>query len=706
MPSFNTGIVENLYTRDSYILNSFDNFYRNSIRPNQAFWYEATSDTRYYAGDASLWNEIYSLLPSNRTNRFNFNHIRRVINMMSGYQRRNRKSTIVIPVENGDEITADQFTKIFMWLNRQEGINNTISDAFEGALVSGLNLLHVWVDYRNDPVNGEIKVTRKAYNEVMMDPYTRKKDLSDCNGISVRSFLTKKECMTLLPDKAEEIENLSGGSNGIDGKYNFMPESYRLSSEYLFSYDEYYYRDYRTQKLLYDTETGDRFEWRSDNEQKLREFMSQHPQITVTETEIPTVRLAILVQGRLMYDGPNPTGDCYPFVPVYCYYTSELPYYEWRLQGVVRGLRDSQYLYNRRKIIELDILESQPNSGFFVKENCVVNPDDLFTSNGQGRVIFLKQEANMADIQQIQAPVIPPTMLDMSNALAAEIMTISGANEELMGSATDDKPGIMGMMRQGAGLTMLQGLYDNLDYAQKLLGKLMIEIIQANFTPGKVRRIIEEEPSPQFYNKLFGKYDAAVEEGFDTTTQKQMEFAQLMQLREIGVPIPDEDLIEAATIQNKKKIRDTIVAKQQKQQQFEQQQQQLMLADQEAKTKLVNAEVTVNTGLGYERLSKMEENRAKAEQSRAQALYDKDRAALEKVKAMVELENLDIDQIQKMLSMVNAIKQQEQAESEHNQAKQLHFLKMLSALGSPEAQQSNNSMGNQNALMEQPMGGL
>ena len=37
----------------------------------------------------------------------------------------------------------------------------------------------------------------------------------------------------------------------------------------------------------------------------------------------------------------------------------------------------------------------------------------------------------------------------------------------------------------------------------------------------------EEEPAPQFYNKAFGKYDAAIEEGLNTTTQKQMRFAQL-----------------------------------------------------------------------------------------------------------------------------------------------------------------------------------
>jgi DNA-binding transcriptional MerR regulator len=37
------------------------------------------------------------------------------------------------------------------------------------------------------------------------------------------------------------------------------------------------------------------------------------------------------------------------------------------------------------------------------------------------------------------------------------------------------------MLRQGAGLTTLQGLFDSLDYAQKQLGRLRIKLIQANF---------------------------------------------------------------------------------------------------------------------------------------------------------------------------------------------------------------------------------
>ena len=167
-----------------------------------------------------------------------------------------------------------------------------------------------------------------------------------------------------------------------------------------------------------------------------------------------------------------------------------MPYFPWRIQGVVRGLRDAQYLYNRRKIIELDILESQINSGWKYKENALVNPKDIFLS-GQGRGLALKDEANMTDVEQIMPPQVPPSMIQLSEILAKEVQEISGVNEELLGSAMDEKAGVFSMLSQGAGLTTLQILFDHLDLCAEVLGKLMIDIIQTNFTPGKVKKILE-----------------------------------------------------------------------------------------------------------------------------------------------------------------------------------------------------------------------
>lgn len=650
--------------KDRPILSRMEAFYAESITINQSFWGEADTDTRFETGDQTLWTDLYGNLPANRRRQFNFNRIRRVINMISGHQRRNRKSTIVVPIENGDAETADQFTKIMLWVNNQENVLETISEAFHGALVTGMNLLQVWLDFRSDPVSGNIKVDNCSYNSFLIDPYFRKADLSDCNALWKRSFLTKRECISLIPDKTEEIMNLIGQDSGTgrDGKFQFMPESYNYGYKNLLTYDEFYYRDYRTQKMLVDSQTGETMEWRSDSDERLQEFLEAYPQVTMIEQEIPTVKLAIVVQGKVMYHGVNPLGiDQYPFVPVLGYYNPQMPYYPYRIQGVVRGLRDAQYLYNRRRIIELDILESQINSGWIYKENALVNPKDVFLS-GQGRGLALKDEANMTDVQQIVAPQIPPSMIQLSELLAKEVMEISGVNEELLGSAVDEKAGVLAMLRQGAGLTTLQVLFDQLDRSQKQLGKIIIDIIQNNWTPGKIKKILEgQEPAAQFYSKAFGKYHAAVEEGLNTTTQKQMQFAQMLQLREVGVPISSEDLLEAATLQNKKVIIENIQKQQQQEQQMQQMQMQAAIEEQKARTNLANARATADEGLGVERYSRVEENRSLAVERMAKAESDKEMALLNFVKALKEVESIDLEHLEKLISLHKVMNVQDQS---------------------------------------------
>lgn len=650
---------------DRSILQRMEHFYSESITINQAYWQEADTDTRFEAGDQTLWNEIYGNLPAHSRRQFQFNRIRRTINMVSGYQRRNRKSTIVVPIENSDQITADQFSQIIMWANRKENVLETISESFHGALVTGLNLLQVWVDYREDPISGNIKVDNCPYNSFLIDPFFRKADLSDCNGLWKRTYLTKKEVLSLLPGSEEEIMGLPSNEHR-DGKFQFMPENYNYSQANLLAYDEFYYRDYRSQKMLVDSETGETIEWKSEDPDALKDFLVLYPQVTTVTQDIPTVKMAVVVQGKVMYDGPNPMGiDKYPFVPVLGYFNPQMPYFPWRIQGMVRGLRDAQYLYNRRRVIELDILESQVTSGFKYKENALVNPKDIFLA-GQGRGIALKEEASMSDVEAIQPPQIPPSMIQLSELLAQEISQISGVNEELLGSAMDDKAGVLSMLRQGAGLTTLQILFDQLDRSQKLLGGLMIDIIQSNFTPGKVARIIEDKPSEQFYNKAFGVYDAAIEEGLNTTTQKQMQFAQMLQLREAGVPISDEDLLESATIQNKTTILENMQKKQQEEAQAQQMQTKIAIEEQQARTDLAHARAEADRGLGAERISRIPENRAfaierltESEENRANASKDRMSGILDIVKALKELEGIDISQIQQLLTLANIVKQQE-----------------------------------------------
>lgn len=646
---------------DHNILKLMDYTYAKYITINQSFWSEADLDCRFKAGDQTLWNDIYGNLPAFRRRQFNFNRIRRIVNMISGYQRQHRKSTVVTPIEASDQATSDQFSKLLFHTNQRAHILETISEAFEGALTTGMNLMSVWMDYRRDPVNGEIQVDNVSYNGYLIDPYFKKMDLSDCNSIWTRKYLSRTQVEALLPDRANEIKGMRGWGNR-DGKFQFMPESYNYGMQDLLLYDEFWYLDTRKQKMLCDPETGEVYEWRGQDDD-LDYFQRVFPNVIVLNQEIPTVKLAIVVQGKVMYHGPNPLGiDKYPFVPVWAYYEPQIPYFPWRVQGVVRGIRDAQYLYNRRRIIELDILESQMSSGFIYKENALVNPKDVFLQ-GQGRGLAIKSEASVADVVPIQAPNIPPSMIQLSELLGQEITQISGVNEELLGSATDDKAAILGMLRQGAGLTTLQVLFDNLDHAQKLLGDIQISLIQQNWTPGKVRRILGQEPTEQFYNRAFGKYDAVVEEGLNTSTQRQMQFAQLLQLREIGVEIPPDMLIKSSTLQDKNELIEAINKQQQSQQQQAEQQQQVQLQVLQAQIEDLKARAMANQGLGVERVSRVEENRALALERVAEAQKDRDMGTLDRIKAVKELTDIDLSQIEKALGIIKAIQAAQVGES-------------------------------------------
>ncbi len=647
----------NLTPEDNEIREYMYAFYSTSMSPVQVAWAEMDMDARFEAGDASVFSQLYGPTPNITRKNFSFNRIRRTVNMISGRQRQNRKSLIVVPRESSSEETANQFTKVMLYTLDKGNMLNTFSEAFhQGTCITGISLLQLWLDFRDDPVSGDLRMAHRSYNSVVMDPFFRNRDLSDCNGIWTRQYVTNRDAMGLLPDHAEEINKLPTIRNGsYDGKFQYMPENYNTHKFALVTYDEFYYKDYRMQTMLIDVESGECLEWSGTKEQ-LDQFLNLYPQITSIEKEVQTVNQAILVQGKVFYRGRNTLGiDTYPFVPLMGYFNPDVPYYSQRIQSVTRGLRDAQYLYNRRRCIELDILESQVNSGWLYKESALVNPSDVFLY-GQGRGVALKKDAEMTDVQKIVAPEVPQSMIQLSELLAKEVSEISGVSEELLGSASDDVAGILSALRQGAGLTTLQILFDNADLALKLIGEKILAAVQKNYTPGKIEQIIQEKPSQEFYTKNFGKYDAVVEEGLNTETQKQMQYAQYVQMMGMGLPIPFEQMVNASTIQNKKELIEAMNAAKEKQEGIAQLQQQMAMAEMQANVRLADATAQSQQGSAAERYSRVDENKALAVEKIALAQKDRDMALLDVIKSLKELEGMDIDRLHSLLDIANKIK--------------------------------------------------
>ncbi len=628
-----------------------DNFYTYSYPGNAAMWQQGAIDKRFKVGDQTLWSMIYGDNNYYGARRFFFNLIRRHINMICGRQRQNRKSTITQPLHQDDAL-SDDYNAVLKWSEDRDGFQEYFSQSFEGACDTGINLLHLYPDYTLDPISGDLFTDNVSYCNFLIDPYFRKQDLTDCNGIWRRRWVTKEVAKALLPGRAKEIEKML--PSGVkDGRFPLQVELLNLTAANLFSFDEFHYRTTREGTIILDPKTGEATEWEpeSDGPEILQQVLQQQPWLVVKKVQIPTVNLTICLNGKALYDGPNLLNiDSYPFVPILTYYEPDVQSYAWRIQGIVRNLRDAQYLYNMRKVIEMDLLQSQVQNAWIYPVDVVVDPK-AFRQTQNGCLIPLKAGHLPNEIQRLEPQGIPQSVMELSRSLAEDITKISGVNEELLGAATDDKSGILSMLRQGAGLTTLQPIFDRLDYSQRLYGKIRLQAIRKHFSKGKIASILGHEADPRFFSSHSLKYSVAVEEGNYSTTQRQMELQQLLHFKELGMPIPDKSILTAAFITNKTQVIKDMEEQSQQQAQAQQQQ-----AEQQAKVD--NSKVMGAFAKAKSDLASAQEKMAKVNDLSSDAERKNTESDLNLVKMMVELEQMDLDHMKNSLELAQLIKMQ------------------------------------------------
>jgi hypothetical protein len=620
---------------------------------------QGSIDKRFKVGDQQLYNQAFGQNQQNMQ-RFFFNYIRRIVNMICGFQRRNRKSTIALPVfEDGDPL-ADDFNKVMRWCDDRDGFQEYLSRAFEGAVDTGETLLYLYPDYTFDPVSSDLFCDDVQYNNYLIDQYTRKQDLSDCNGVWRRRWTSKTRAKMLLPGYEKEIQKMNVGGMK-DGRFPLQAELQNVAVSNLFTYDEFHYRTTRPGKIIVDPMTGEAAEWQEDEDggkDELDRVLYQQPWLKVVKNEVSTVKLIIAVNGKIVYHGKNLLDiDEYPIIPVQTYVENDIQAYAWRKMGVIRGARDAQWLFNMRKIIELQLLQSSLNAGWIYPVDVVPDPKCFRqTSGGDGFLIPLKAGRQVGEIQRIEPVAIPQSLLELSKALGEDIAQITGVNEELLGSATDDKAGILSMLRQGAGLTTLQTIFDKLDYSQRLFGKIRLNAIRKNFSKGKIRNILGHDPDPRFWTSHSQKYALAVEEGNYSTTQRQMELHQLLDFRERGIPIADKSILRASFIGNKQQVMRDMEEQQQQQQQAQQQQAQQAAAMDQAKIQDLNSRAELNMAKQRETLIGGQEKIAKIHDLEASAAHKQTQSDLELVEMILKLEDMQFSQFKNAFEYAQAVK--------------------------------------------------
>lgn len=654
------GYIDSGDTKAHNIKEMMNHYYNSAYPQAAAFWQQGSIDKRFKVGDQQLNSMIYGDNAWYQSRRFYFNLVRRHINMICGHQRKNRKSTITMPTQDDTDPLVDDYNKVLKWSENRDGFHEYFSQAFEGAMDTGLSMLNMYLDYTNDPISGDLCTDQVSYNNILMDANWRKQDLSDCAFAWRRRWVNKGAAKALLPGHAKEIDKMNVMS-AKDGRFPLQAELLNLNVSSLMCYDEFHYRDTREATIILDPKSGEAVEWEPQDDEDpetLNMIMQQQPWLKIKKQQVPTVKLAICLGGKTVYDGENLLRiDSYPMVPLLCYHEPDIQSYAWKFQGIVRNLRDAQYLYNMRKVIELDILQSQINSGWIYPIDSVVDPK-AFRQSGQGFLIPLKAGHLPQEIQRVEAPSIPQSMMELSRSLSEDITKISGVNEELLGAADDDKSGILAALRQGAGLVTLQTVFDKADYSQRLYGKIRLQAIRKNFSKGKVQSILGHEPDPRFFTSHSLKYSIAVEEGNYSTTQRQMELQQLLHFKEIGIPISNKSILQAAFISNKKQVIEDMEAEQQAQQQAQQ-------AEQQAQQQVDQSKIMQAYTASQLNMAKVQEALAKVDDLEGSAEHKKAEADLNIVKMMVELEDMDLANFRESLAMAETIKMTNGGKSSH-----------------------------------------
>ena len=386
------------------------------------------------------------------------------------------------------------------------------------------------------------------------------------------------------------------------------------------------------------------------------------PILEIRDVERDYVELNIMLNGQRVFAGEDKTGICetYPFAPILCYFEPSIWMPSQRLQGISQTLWSAQRQFNKRHMKIIDMMDSTISTGFKYLIGSVADPQDMQQS-GQNKIIGVDPEnapEGLNSVQELHGGAANPSLIEYQNILDQLSLTLANVNESVIG--IDDKgntqlSGRLAQVRIAQGLRSNRKIFDNVEISQEILGGLVLKAIQNNYPSGKVKRILGEEPTGQFYEKDFEQYDAILEEGVRSKSQRDAYYSELVNLKREGiVDVPQEEITRMLPISGASDLREAI-KKQQEASQAQVQKQQLLQEE------VIKASIDEKKSLSKERFTRADANEGLNIERKSEAIQNEAMAVLDRAKAITEISKMESDRLIQVISFLN------QMESETDQ---------------------------------------
>jgi hypothetical protein len=664
--------------------------FQENYRYAHDYWSPFVSNAQVYTLAASgyTWSQKErEQLSKEGREPLELNIMRRPLEFFSGYLRDNLNSIVFAPVEGSDQKTADQLTKLSYYTWDKGNGYATFLDAADECFKAGMSLCGLQMDYSRDFVNGDLSFYKRTFNQFYLDPTFESISLGDCGFAVMRDLLDRTVIKQLIPFvDPKEIDAIQNAFR--DDKFlSYHPNFTTLSrNRNLMAYDQYYKRTTRRRKFLVDEESSFFRDITDLEPEKLRmlkfglgRLRSLHndpsidkqkipPILDIREVDRPFIELHIMLNGQEVYNGEDKTGivENFPFVPLICYMEPSI----WMPSQRVQGIAATQY-FNQRNFVKrhmkiVDMMDSDISKGFQYMIGAVADPQDLQQS-GQNKIIGLDpddpsvKQFGQDAVRQLTGGGANQSLIEYQAVLDKLSLTLANINETTLGideGGNTQVSGKLAQVRLAQGLRANRKIMDNIESAQKFLGALVGKGIQLNMPAGKVKRIIGEDPTEQFYDREFEQYDAVIKEGVRSQSQRDAYYYELIALKRDGiVNVPEEEIVRALQMAGLSDLEEAIA----KQAESQKQVQQLAMQAQQLQIEVLNATKEEKLGLAEERKSRVISNLSLKDERESEAQQNIAQAALDRAKTITEIAKMHDDRILQVLQFVNALEQQEAA---------------------------------------------
>ena len=500
-----------------------------------------------------------------------FNKTSRQVDLIHGYEIRNRHVLKIGPVDKNDDEAASQHTGLVMQqMNSARGYDWQ-SDCFKwGSLVTGSNLMEIYIDRE-----GNIHFGRLSYSSFLLDPALWSSDLSDCRNILTGRWLHEDIIKALLPTEADKIDKIAPADAS---RWDHQPLYARY--DYMRLYEQRWYMKTGFEDRVLNRLTGEELSFDDFKREKVSggakaandlidalRTPAGMPILTKFKQPFKSIGLDIFVDGELVWDGPNPLGlDEHNFIWLNGEWCPEMERSELKLRSLTRKLRDPQHARDKRLNQALDAIESSIQAGKRIKEGALVNPKAAYKS-GQGAVLIVDKDHQgplSEAVDQFSGPGLAGGVLELIEILDKEETAAAGMNEEILGNDDKDIPGILHQYRTGQALTGQGGIFQNFRRAKWQLGIKLVKANQIWMSPEDVERRIGKRPAPGFYDPDFVRFDCNPCEGLLTDSQRQLYYLELKELYQMFPQlIPASFVIANAPVQQSAELLQAVKQKEQ-----------------------------------------------------------------------------------------------------------------------------------------------